>query len=101
MIYLPTSVEPVKATLSTSSWVERAYPAVGPYPGRMFTTPFGIPASMINSPSLSAVRGVCSAGFNTVVLPDARTGPNFQAAIARGKFQGIIWAHTPTGSFLV
>lgn len=42
-----TSVEPVKATLSTSMWAEIAAPAVGPYPGMMFTTPGGNPACRI------------------------------------------------------
>ena len=40
----PTSVEPVKATLSISMWLDIAAPAVGPYPGIMLTTPFGNPA---------------------------------------------------------
>ncbi len=39
-----TSVEPVKATLSTSMWLAMAAPAVGPNPGTMFTTPDGNPA---------------------------------------------------------
>ena len=37
-----------------------------------------------------AVNGVCSAGFNTTVQPQASAGPSFQAAINNGKFQGII-----------
>jgi len=40
----PTSVEPVKATLSTSGWWTIDPPAVGPYPGRMLMTPGGKPA---------------------------------------------------------
>jgi len=31
-----------------------------------------------------AVRGVCSAGFNTIVLPQANAGPNFHANINIG-----------------
>ena len=38
-----TSVDPVKATLSTSMWEAMAEPADGPIPGRMFTTPGGKP----------------------------------------------------------
>src|SRR6202050_3802651 len=64
----------------------------------MFTTPWGHPASMISSPSRSAVSGVCSAGFNTTVQPTASAGPSFHAAISSGKFQGIICPATPTGS---
>ncbi len=40
-ISLPTSVEPVKAILSTSGWLVRAAPAVSPKPVTMFTTPAG------------------------------------------------------------
>lgn len=39
-----TSVEPVNATLSMLMWLAMAAPAVGPNPGRMFTTPGGKPA---------------------------------------------------------
>lgn len=68
----------------------KAYPAEGPYPGKMFTTPSGKPASMISSPILRAVKGVCSAGFITTVHPVARAGPSFQAYMRAGKFQGMI-----------
>ena len=39
-----TSVDPVKAILSTSMWLAIAPPAVGPYPGIRLTTPGGKPA---------------------------------------------------------
>ena len=39
-----TSVEPVKATLSSLMWEAIAPPAVGPKPGMIFTTPSGKPA---------------------------------------------------------
>ena len=42
----PTSVEPVKATLSTSGAVTSGSPASGPNPGRTLTTPSGTPASV-------------------------------------------------------
>ena len=45
----------------------------------------------------SAVSGVVSAGFRTTVLPQARAGAIFQAAISSGKFQGMIWPATPSG----
>lgn len=35
------------------------------------------------------------------ILPVARAGPNFQACMRSGKFQGIIWPHTPMGSWRV
>ena len=43
---LPTSVEPVKATLSTSGCSASAAPAVSPKPVTMLTTPSGKPASL-------------------------------------------------------
>ena len=46
----------------------------------------------------SAVSGVCSAGFSTTVHPAESAGPSFHAAISSGKFHGIIWPTTPTGS---
>lgn len=44
-----TSVEPVKAILSTSMCSAIAIPAVGPYPGTKFTTPGGKPAWKIHT----------------------------------------------------
>ena len=64
---LPTSVEPVKAILSTSASTSAA--PVSPAPVTMFTTPGGSSASWITSASRSAVSGVVSAGFSTTVLP--------------------------------
>src|SRR6266545_2325435 len=72
-ICLPTSVEPVKATLSTPGWPTRAAP-VAPAPVRMFTTPSGSSASWRISPSRSAVREVVSAGLSTTTWPAAREG---------------------------
>ena len=72
-----------------------------PVAGQQFTTPAGKPASSINSPTRNAVSGVCSAGFITTVLPVASAGPSFQACIESGKFQGMIWPTTPTGSWRV
>jgi hypothetical protein len=56
----------------------------------MLTTPSGNPASRISSPRSSAESGVCSAGFNTTVHPEASAGASFHAAISSGKFHGII-----------
>ena len=55
----------------------------------------------MSSPTRRAVSGVCSAGFMTMVLPVASAGASFQANMSSGKFHGIIWATTPTGSSLV
>ena len=95
---LPTSVEPVKATLSTSGCSAKAAPAVSPYPVTMLTTPSGTPASWISSPNRRAESGVCSAGLSTIVHPAASAGASFHAAIMSGKFQGMIWPTTPIGS---
>ena len=96
-IFLPTSVLPVKATLSTPGWSTRAAPA-SPKPGRMLTTPAGTPASSSSSPSRSAVSGVCSAGLSTTVLPAVIEGTILKAAMVSGKFHGTMPATTPIAS---
>jgi hypothetical protein len=50
---------------------------------------------------MSAVRGVFSELFSTTVHPVARAGPSFQASMSSGKFHGMIWPTTPTGSWRV
>ena len=92
---LPTPVEPVNATLSTSARTSAA--PVAPSPGMMFTTPGGRSASRQISASSSAVSGVVSAGLSTAVLPQASAGASFQAAISSGKFHGTICPTTPRG----
>jgi hypothetical protein len=94
----PTSVEPVKAILSTSECFTSASPVV-PSPVTMLTTPAGRPASWQSSENASAVSGVNSAGLRTTVLPVASAGAIFQASMSRGKFQGMIWPTTPQGSY--
>ena len=42
--------------------------------------------------------GVCSAGLITTALPAAMAGASFHAAMRIGKFQGMIWPTTPSGS---
>jgi len=91
----PTSVDPVKAILSTSASTSAA-PAA-PSPVTILTTPFGRPTSAQISAKARAVSGVCSAGFRTTVLPAASAGAIFQASIRSGKFHGMIWPQTPTG----
>ena len=88
-IALPTSVEPVNATLSTSGWATSAWP-VPPAPVTMLTTPGGRSACWQISANSSAVSGVVSAGFSTTVLPHASAGAIFQASISSGKFHGMI-----------
>ena len=92
----PTSVEPVKAILSTPLCATSAAP-VAPSPVTMLTTPGGSPVSTQIAAKASAVRGVNSAGFSTTVLPAASAGAIFQASMSSGKFHGMICPHTPTG----
>ena len=85
---LPTSVEPVKATLSMPSCPTSAAP-VEPSPVMMLTTPFGSPAWRQMSAKNSALSGVVSAGLRTTVLPAASAGAIFHASISSGKFHGM------------
>ena len=93
---LPTSVEPVKATLSTPGCSTSERP-VSPAPVMMFTTPAGSSACWQISAKASAVSGVVSAGFSTTVLPQASAGAIFHASISSGKFHGMTWPATPSG----
>src|SRR5579884_3220474 len=93
---LPTSVEPVKAILSTPGCATSAAP-VAPSPVTTFTTPGGRSHSSQISARTSAVSGVVSAGLRTTVLPQASAGASFHAAISSGKFHGTIEPTTPTG----
>ena len=95
-IALPTSVEPVKATLSIPVCLTSSAP-VEPSPVMMLTTPAGSSAWRHTSAKISAVSGVVSAGFSTTVLPQASAGATFHASMSSGKFHGMIWAATPSG----
>ena len=98
MICVPTSVEPVKQTLATFSWVTKRQPTTEPLPVRTVKTPSGIPASRASSPRRIAVSGVISAGLRTTVFPAASAGANPHPAIGMGKFQGTMTPTTPRGS---
>ena len=47
---------------------------------------------------LYAWRAIRSRPDELAGLPVAKAGPSFQAAMSKGKFQGIICPTTPTGS---
>ena len=98
MIADPISVEPVNPTLETRGSVTSALPTLDPGPGRTDIVPSGSPASARISASRSSESGVSDAGLTTIVFPHARAGESFHVAITSGKFQGVISAHTPTGS---
>ncbi|MNC50758.1 hypothetical protein D3C75_1000210 [compost metagenome] len=98
MIWRPTSVEPVKATLAIRLEVARYSPISPPAPLTTLITPGGR-MSWISSISTSTDSGVSLAGFSTMQLPAASAGAIFQQAISSGKFHGMICATTPSGSW--
>ena len=65
------------------------------------STPAGTPASRAISANNNEDNGVSSAGFSTAVQPAASAGATFRAAMASGRFQGVISRHGPTGSATV
>ena len=67
-----------------SGWLAIAAPAVGPKPVTILMTPSGNPASLDKAAIYRALKGVCSAGFITMVQPVAKAGPHFQHNIATG-----------------
>ena len=86
-------------TFLTNSCVDKYLPIFPPAPLIMLITPFGS-TSWIVSINNKIDIGVALAGFITTQFPAANAGANFQAAINNGKFQGIIWATTPYGSWI-
>ena len=94
-IALPTSVEPVNATFSTSGCAVMAAPAVWPYPISRLATPSGTPASLRIRSRISAVSGVSSAGFTTLLQPAASDGASLAQKLKIGPFHGKI---SPTTS---
>ena len=80
----PTSVEPVKATQSTSGCRPIAAPTESPGPVTTLRTPSGMPASAPSSASRSKLSDVVDAGLMTTLLPVASAGPSFHAAIWAG-----------------
>ncbi len=93
----PVSPDPVKLIESTSGCSTSAAPATSPMPCTTLTTPGGMPASRHSRAVTMAASGVCSAGFSTTELPQASAG-TMPATAADGPFQGVMTAHTPTGS---
>ena len=93
----PTSVEPVKATLSMPAWPVIGAP-VWPSPVTMFRTPFGSPASRAISASASAVRGVFGGLQHHGIAGRPAPARPSRPASAAGKFHGITCPQTPCGS---
>mmetsp|Transcript_107773 Transcript_107773/g.335086 ORF Transcript_107773/g.335086 Transcript_107773/m.335086 type:complete len:263 (+) Transcript_107773:1620-2408(+) len=99
MTLLPIAVEPVKTTLRTIGCRVRISPGLGKplsLPTTTFSTPGGN-AFRSSSPIRRVVSGVCGAGFNTTVLPQASAQDvGFQPS-TMGAFHGAITATTPKG----
>ena len=98
MISRPVVVSPVKAILAMRELDASGLPASTPKPLTTFSTPGGS-RSPTSSMSLRIDHGVCSAGLSTTQLPAASAGASFHVAIRRGKFHGMIWPTTPSGSW--
>ena len=98
MIFLPVTIPPVNATLSTSRLDASALPTVAPAPMTRLTTPLGKPTFSIISVIRIAESGVISDGFRIMALPAASAGASFQIAREIGKFHATISAQTPSGS---
>ena len=89
MISRPVTVSPVKAIFEILLLVASAFPISAPGPLTTLMTPSGrIPSN--TSINLRIDHGVGLAGFNTTVLPAARAGASFHAAIRIGKLNGMI-----------
>ena len=63
------------------------------------STPGGRPASSAASPSTVASSGVNGLGRSTTVHPVTSAGTTFHRFVVNGKFDGVIAATTPTGSY--
>ena len=99
----PTSFEPVNPSLRTGGLDVSSPPIAGASSAAPVTTertPGGSPASSAERGDGERDRGVCSAGLSTIVQPAASAGADLRVGIAAGKFQGVIPAVTPTGSFV-
>ena len=95
---MPARVEPVNDTMSTSGCVDSAWPTPGPSPCTRLNTPLGTPASCMTSAKIVPDSGAISLGFSTMVQPAASAGATLQVIWFMGQFQGVMKAHTPTGS---
>ena len=97
MIRRPVVVSPVKAILAMRLLWASGLPASRPKPLTTLSTPGGRMSAIISARTRMP-SGVCSAGFSTTQLPAASAGASFHTAISNGKFQGMIWPTTPSGS---
>ena len=63
-------------------------------------TPFGRPASSINSASIIGTDGSLSDGFKMKAFPQTIAGANIHMGIIAGKLKGVIPPHTPSACLI-
>ena len=97
-ICTPTGSDPVKDTMSTSSWVDSAVPITLPLPCTMLNTPAGTPAVSRISARIWAEKGASCGGFRIMVQPVASAGKILTQVWFIGQFHGVMSAQTPIGS---
>jgi len=85
--------------MATRRWWTSVAPTTLPAPGRNCNTSSGTPASQRISHINLAITRVCVDGLTIAVLPVANAAVVMPAQIASGKFQGLITATTPRGSY--
>src|SRR4029079_4464067 len=90
-------VLPVNEIALISACSISAWPARGPVPWTILSTPAGRPASTQTSPNIDAVNGVTSDGLATTVFPAASAGAIFQVNRYSGRFHGEMQPTTPSG----
>jgi len=94
----PTTGDPVKVIMATSSWVTR-WSAVRPGQVTTFIQPDGRPHSSRSVRARSnAVRGVAEAGLRTNGHPAAMAGATLWQTRLSGKLNGVMAPTTPIGT---
>ena len=98
MISRPVVVSPVKAILRIRLLDASGLPASTPNPFTTLSTPGGSRSPM-SSISTRSTPGSARRASARSQLPAASAGASFQIAISSGKFHGMIWPTTPSGSW--
>ncbi|MNQ51360.1 hypothetical protein D3C85_653390 [compost metagenome] len=81
----------------SADWI-RLSPTTAPLPITRLKVPAGKAWRLMISVRAQALAGTRFAGLNTTALPKARAGAIFHAAVAMGKFHGVMMPITPIGS---
>src|SRR5881394_4467171 len=96
-MYRAIGVEPTNETAAMSGWSRIASTATLS-PCTTLKTPSGRPASRHNSAIRFDADGSRSLGLRTNVLPHAMATGYIHIGTIAGKLNGVIPAHTPSGS---